>query len=303
MQRIDVGASADRGAIKGEPRTLSSQSEVLFGAAMACAEPQPFGRLPRLMMAVCDAMDAAGGFVSRSPRSRADASGVLHAFMRAKPLSERRAASLLGRKPNMPGSVSLISAAAEGGPAMIANGFHRTSLIVYRVAEGDHFSEQDAQLVAAFWRVCEQRALADPPDREIATSGRSGGHPPRVMEVLGCLLDGMAEKQIAHRLGISRHTVHVYIKTLYRQHGVSSKSGLLIHFLGGGSSPVHAGTSIAPVRPRVSFRPTMEIKGSQIEPADQIVAPPLPVPSIDRALSNMFLSDVKAMGQNANAAL
>ena len=41
------------------------------------------------------------------------------------------------------------------------------------------------------------------------------------------LLDGDAEKQVATKLGLSRHTVHQYVKLLYRELQVSSRGELL----------------------------------------------------------------------------
>jgi len=45
--------------------------------------------------------------------------------------------------------------------------------------------------------------------------------------VLSSLREGLAEKQIARRLGISQHTVHVYIKRLYAHYDVCSRTELL----------------------------------------------------------------------------
>lgn len=59
---------------------------------------------------------------------------------------------------------------------------------------------------------------------EVAALGRAS---PRAREVLGRLLSGDGEKQIAVALGISRHTVHVYVKQLYRIFGVCSRPELL----------------------------------------------------------------------------
>lgn len=52
------------------------------------------------------------------------------------------------------------------------------------------------------------------------------GLSPRLAQTLGCLLNGDNEKQIAVRLGISRHTVHDYIKALHGHFGVSTRGEL-----------------------------------------------------------------------------
>jgi DNA-binding CsgD family transcriptional regulator len=50
---------------------------------------------------------------------------------------------------------------------------------------------------------------------------------PRLRQVLTFLLEGDGEKQVAARLGISRHTVHEHVKRLHRHFGVASRSELL----------------------------------------------------------------------------
>jgi len=58
----------------------------------------------------------------------------------------------------------------------------------------------------------------------------SSGGPPlsrRQRQTLELLLAGNAEKQIAARLSISRHTVHVYVKSLYKRFNVNSRPELL----------------------------------------------------------------------------
>jgi DNA-binding CsgD family transcriptional regulator len=55
--------------------------------------------------------------------------------------------------------------------------------------------------------------------------------PPRVRDVLNCLLDGDSEKQVATRLRLSRETVHQYVKVLYRHYQVSSRAELLARVL------------------------------------------------------------------------
>jgi DNA-binding CsgD family transcriptional regulator len=49
----------------------------------------------------------------------------------------------------------------------------------------------------------------------------------RLREVLDALLEGRSEKQIAHVLGISANTVHVYVKNLHKHFGVTSRGELM----------------------------------------------------------------------------
>jgi DNA-binding CsgD family transcriptional regulator len=62
-----------------------------------------------------------------------------------------------------------------------------------------------------------------------ANRSNGGGEPlsKRQRETLELLLAGNAEKQIAARLNISRHTVHVYVKSLYKRFDVNSRPELL----------------------------------------------------------------------------
>jgi len=55
--------------------------------------------------------------------------------------------------------------------------------------------------------------------------------PPRVQETLRCLLEGDGEKQAAARMGLSRETVHQYVKALYRHYRVASRAELLARVL------------------------------------------------------------------------
>jgi DNA-binding CsgD family transcriptional regulator len=63
--------------------------------------------------------------------------------------------------------------------------------------------------------------LATPPDG----SELNG----RLRDVLGCLLEGLSEKQIAARLRLSAWTVHGYVKQVYRRFGADSHAQLMFH--------------------------------------------------------------------------
>jgi DNA-binding CsgD family transcriptional regulator len=51
--------------------------------------------------------------------------------------------------------------------------------------------------------------------------------PARLRQVLEFLFEGATEKQIAFRMGLSRHTVHDYVKSLHRRLGVHSRAELI----------------------------------------------------------------------------
>jgi DNA-binding CsgD family transcriptional regulator len=51
--------------------------------------------------------------------------------------------------------------------------------------------------------------------------------PPRIRQVLACLLEGDGDKQIARRLGLSALTVNQYTKVIYRHFAVAGRVGLL----------------------------------------------------------------------------
>jgi DNA-binding CsgD family transcriptional regulator len=55
--------------------------------------------------------------------------------------------------------------------------------------------------------------------------------PPRVRQVLRCLLEGDGDKQIAARLGLTRHTVNQYAKAIFRHFGVESRAELLARWV------------------------------------------------------------------------
>ena len=59
---------------------------------------------------------------------------------------------------------------------------------------------------------------------------------PRVRQTLERLLAGDSEKQIAVWMGVSPHTVHCYVKALYRSYEVSSRGELLSRFVTSDSS-------------------------------------------------------------------
>lgn len=59
---------------------------------------------------------------------------------------------------------------------------------------------------------------------------------PRQEQTLRLLLAGLSDKEIASRLGITRHTVNQYTKAIYARFGVHSRSALLSRWIDGARS-------------------------------------------------------------------
>jgi len=51
--------------------------------------------------------------------------------------------------------------------------------------------------------------------------------PPRLAKVAGLVIDGLTDKRIAQRLGLTFSTVRTYVRQIYRRMGVHSRVGLL----------------------------------------------------------------------------
>jgi DNA-binding CsgD family transcriptional regulator len=64
------------------------------------------------------------------------------------------------------------------------------------------------------------------------TDPRLSALQPRLRKVMQHLLQGDSEKQVAAKLGLSKHTVHEYVKMLYQQLGVNSRGELLSQWVG-----------------------------------------------------------------------
>lgn len=78
-------------------------------------------------------------------------------------------------------------------------------------------------------------------------SGRGDGLPPRVRQTLDRMLAGDSEKQIASHLGVSRHTAHAYVKSIYRHYDVCSRGELLARFVS--PAPTAAGRHLPASKP------------------------------------------------------
>jgi DNA-binding NarL/FixJ family response regulator len=76
--------------------------------------------------------------------------------------------------------------------------------------------------------------LAGGPDLDVPLTPPEQMLSPRLRQTLSGLLAGNSEKQVAATLGLSKHTVHLYVTAIYRHFGVNSRGELLALLLRGG---------------------------------------------------------------------
>ncbi len=87
-----------------------------------------------------------------------------------------------------------------------------------------------ADYIKGIFATFEDKPAAKPPTDHRLTGLDPADDPglsPRMLQTLRCLLQGDSEKQIAAKLGISPHTIHVYVKSIYKHYNVFSRAELL----------------------------------------------------------------------------
>ncbi len=106
--------------------------------------------------------------------------------------------------------------------------------LIFKRAAGDPpFAVEDRELLHLFHTESDwifRKDRRPPPDL-------ADGLTRRERETLAVLLTGASEKQAAARLGVSPHTVHDYVKRLYRKLGVTSRAELMARSSAGGAPP------------------------------------------------------------------
>lgn len=98
---------------------------------------------------------------------------------------------------------------------------------VHRPMRDPLFTARDRALLTLI-AVEVSRFLPARPSGPLAIVGVLG---PRLRQTLAGLLRGESEKQIAHRLELSRHTIHDYVKLLHRRFDVASRTELIAMFV------------------------------------------------------------------------
>jgi DNA-binding CsgD family transcriptional regulator len=112
---------------------------------------------------------------------------------------------------------------------------HYCGLTIMRSSGEKQFSRRDKAFLGAL-----HREIAPLVGRQLAAAHEPSARQlsPRLRQVLACLLEGDAEKQIAQRLNLTTPTVNQYVKAIYRRFRVNSRAQLMarwIRFDGGPS--------------------------------------------------------------------
>jgi len=98
-------------------------------------------------------------------------------------------------------------------------------VVLHRSAADGKYSRREQRLVHLF-----HHELGTLLGRQLVlpeTDSSEPSLPFRMQQVLASLLQGDREKQIADRLGLSRHTVNRHVQRLYRRFGVHSRGELM----------------------------------------------------------------------------
>jgi DNA-binding NarL/FixJ family response regulator len=99
------------------------------------------------------------------------------------------------------------------------------------IPKSDDSITRKRELVADLCRLLGRRMQRVLPANSNAATAPNPPLSPRLKQTLELLLAGESEKQIARRLSLSQHTIHVYVKALYKGFGVSSRGELLAKFI------------------------------------------------------------------------
>jgi DNA-binding CsgD family transcriptional regulator len=99
-----------------------------------------------------------------------------------------------------------------------------STILFLRRPSSPPFTEREKWLARI---VYEEIPWLHEPPQALTASRAQPRLSPRQRETLGHLMAGLSYEEVSRRMGISRNTVHGYVKDLYRQFGQHSRAGLI----------------------------------------------------------------------------
>jgi two-component system nitrate/nitrite response regulator NarL len=118
--------------------------------------------------------------------------------------------------------VAVVSSGAQARPALAAG----ARGLVLRDAAADRLAAALAAVASGLWAL--DGALAPELVRSAASAEPPEPLTPRELEVLGLLSEGLANKAIAARLGISEHTAKFHVNSILGKLGAESRSEAIV---------------------------------------------------------------------------
>ena len=94
--------------------------------------------------------------------------------------------------------------------------------VLQPLTAGSPDPQKRRQLVADFCRLM---------GAQVGIENAGAQLPPRLRQTLTSLLSGASEKQIARAMNLSPHTIHVYVKQIYKHYNVCSRGELLARWV------------------------------------------------------------------------
>ena len=274
-----MAATTERNAHR---QSCAVSVESLFAVAMEYAAAVPSRRLSTLCSAVCDIFAADGCAIAQDLAALTSKDRATYLLERSSRFPVARIYRLLNT--HRPGASAALLGPDDGGPMIVVSSIMGL-LVTYRSDSSEGFPAEHAKLLCSLWHSCASFESKNVP-MAIPEVSSDSGLPRRLRQVLNSLLHGHAEKEIAQQLQISHHTVHIYVKNLYRTFGVRSRNELLVRCL----SPSHEKQEDPPsIANCHDNRRGVKLPQRQVQPADQIIPTPRPVAAVPGVPANMFL--------------
>lgn len=139
-------------------------------------------------------------------------------------------------------------------PAAATN--EQGAVVYMNAAAANEVSHQPGETTAADARVWPPLATFQSPDgqtfvlrrpaRVLDAPAPAPTLPPRLARIASLVIDGLTDKQIAQRVGLTFSTVRTYVRQIYRRLGVHSRVGL-VHAFREARPPPDLATIRAPV--------------------------------------------------------
>lgn len=134
----------------------------------------------------------------------------------------------------LPRMKPFMSAVCLSGPTLMGTTGHRTGNpphFTLRQRRAIHVAHNGLRWIYYPESAPDEQRMSAPVEFAFPMRSPMPELPPRYQRVLNHLLAGGSEKALADQLGLSRHTIHEYVRAIYRIFNVNSRSELMAHWV------------------------------------------------------------------------